>query len=332
MRAAPVGITQGDLRSELSAGWSFAAKSIEYQPAGGGAYHWIATAVDGSRRFVTVDDLLGKPWLGTSPDPVFEGLGHCYGTAAGLAQAGFGFVVAPVVGVSGQVLRRLGHRYAVSLFPFVEGRNGQFGDPFSEVEREALVSVLALLHNAPPMLWKQVPTREPAIPGRQTLDEALSLVEQPWSGGPFSECARLWLAANRAALQEQLARFDNMADAVAEHELVLTHGEPHGSNVIWTRSGPKLIDWDTVALAPPERDLWLLGDWPRTSRRYRQLTGRDVDVGALQFFDRAWLLTDIALFVDLLRNPHTHNADAERACALLSELEFARPIPDGDRD
>jgi thiamine kinase-like enzyme len=39
---------------------------------------------------------------------------------------------------------------------------------------------------------------------------------------------------------------------------VVTHGEPHPANVIRTPGGLKLIDWDTVQLAPAERDLWMV--------------------------------------------------------------------------
>jgi aminoglycoside phosphotransferase (APT) family kinase protein len=36
----------------------------------------------------------------------------------------------------------------------------------------------------------------------------------------------------------------------------LTHGEPHPGNVIGTDDGWLLVDWDTAAIAQPERDLW----------------------------------------------------------------------------
>lgn len=39
---------------------------------------------------------------------------------------------------------------------------------------------------------------------------------------------------------------------------VVTHGEPHPGNVIRTSHGLRIIDWTTVQMAPPERDLWML--------------------------------------------------------------------------
>lgn len=39
---------------------------------------------------------------------------------------------------------------------------------------------------------------------------------------------------------------------------VITHGEPNAANMLWSANGDLfLIDWDTVAIGPRERDLWL---------------------------------------------------------------------------
>jgi thiamine kinase-like enzyme len=55
-----------------------------------------------------------------------------------------------------------------------------------------------------------------------------------------------------------MARFDDLLDRVREvgGPYVITHGEPHPGNLLRTRAGLRLIDWDMTALARPERDLW----------------------------------------------------------------------------
>jgi hypothetical protein len=69
---------------------------MEYVPEGGGSYHWKLTGDDGQSRFVTVDDLDGKDWLGGTRGAVFEGLERALGTAAALRyEVGLEFVVAP---------------------------------------------------------------------------------------------------------------------------------------------------------------------------------------------------------------------------------------------
>ena len=56
-----------------------------------------------------------------------------------------------------------------------------------------------------------------------------------------------------------------------QRELVVTHGEPHAGNVMRRSDGRHLlVDWDTVAVAPPERDLWMHMDTATTTPRATQ--------------------------------------------------------------
>ncbi len=81
---------------------------------------------------------------------------------------------------------------------------------------------------------------------------------------------------------------------------MITHGEPHAANVVHTEAGPVLIDWDTVRLAPRERDLWVLAGY-RTWQSYGEAA---LDPALLEAYRLRWHLTDIALFVpDLLEAP-----------------------------
>lgn len=74
-----------------------------------------------------------------------------------------------------------------------------------------------------------------------------------------------------------------------------------------------LIDWDTVGLAPPERDLWMVvSDTGAESRRYTHATGRPVGTAALALYRVRWALYDIAAFVQQFRTRHRRTADTER--------------------
>ena len=111
-----------------------------------------------------------------------------------------------------------------------------------------------------------------------------------------------------------LETFDRWAGMVQTGDLVITHGEPHPGNVMRVGARRMLIDWDTVGLAPPERDLWLvMGEAGEGSRRYAQLTGRAVDPAALALYRLRWALDDISAFVNRLRSEHRRTADAEHA-------------------
>ena len=79
-----------------------------------------------------------------------------------------------------------------------------------------------------------------------------------------------------------------------------------------------LIDWDTVALAPPERDLWMVATGTGDElRRYTELTGRPVDPTALELYRLRWALDDISCFVRDLRAPHRRTPGTEHAWQAL---------------
>jgi spectinomycin phosphotransferase len=83
-----------------------------------------------------------------------------------------------------------------------------------------------------------------------------------------------------------------------------------------------LIDWDTVAMALPERDLWMLDDGrPDAFDAYVDATGRSVDQDAIALYGIAWHLTDIALFVELLRGSHVDDGDTRK---VLADLPVAK--------
>jgi spectinomycin phosphotransferase len=104
----------------------------------------------------------------------------------------------------------------------------------------------------------------------------------------------------------------------ATSNLVITHGEPHPGNVIRADGGIMLIDWDTVALAPPERDLWMVAtETGDELRLYTELTGRPVDATALDLYRLRWALDDLSCFLRDLRAPHRRTPGTEHAWEAL---------------
>jgi spectinomycin phosphotransferase len=77
----PAGIADQDLLLALTGVRGLEAAGVRYAAVGGGGYHWVARSAAGSRWFVTVDDLDGRPWLGDSRDEVLRGLRGVMGTA-----------------------------------------------------------------------------------------------------------------------------------------------------------------------------------------------------------------------------------------------------------
>jgi spectinomycin phosphotransferase len=304
----------------IAGGWGLELAGANYVEAGAGSYHWIVADGQGNRHFVTVDDLDRKDFLGDTQDAAFEGLRLAFDTAVVLRAGGLDFVVAPLPTLRGESVSRIDSRYSIAVFPFIEGRAGQFSERLAPDERADLVDLLVQLHRATPSVASTARRTSIGVPGRRALVASLRDLDRDWSGGPFSERARDLLAEHADGVRRLLDTFDQLTARVAAEktEPVLTHGEPHPANVIRAGGRLVLIDWDTVALARPERDLWLVdsGDG-RELALYAAASGRRINEDAIAMYRIRWQLDDIAIFVDELRSAHEQNADIEHAWASL---------------
>ncbi len=313
----------------LAAGWNLNVEGLDYIAEGFGSYHWLASDDSGGRHFVTVDDLDQKGWLGILRETAFHGLRRAFDTASVLrAQCHLDFVVAPVSSEDGDTVVRLGPRHTVAVFPYLDGEQARFGHSLEADERAEAVHMLVELHQATPTVRAVAPRYRVELSARRDLDAALGQLGTEWKGGPFSEPARALLGAHRDAVIRLLAAFDRLATEVATHsgDSVITHGEPHSGNVM--RVGEKLflVDWDTVALAPPERDLCMVAsDTGDELDLYFDLTGRAVDQAAMSLYRARWPLDDIALFVTKFRSTHETTDDTE-----LAWLALTRHLDDVD--
>ncbi len=320
MRIAPEAFTESELIACIVENWGVDVESTRYLAVGFGSYHWEVTDAAGSRYFVTVDDLDHKAWLGLDREFAFDGLGRAFDAAMALRrEAGLEFVVAPIPAARGGTIRRLDARHTVALFPFVDGRScGRFGWEDSPGDRAHVVRMLAELHLNTRVAQPFAQIRHLEPPERPRLEAALRELDRAWTGGPMSEPTRDLLARHASKLQRLLQAFDRLASQVAlvGGDLVVTHGEPHASNVMRTVDKLLLVDWDTVGLAPPERDLWL---FPDEMALYADATGREIDVVAIDLYRLRWELDDIAIFTSQFRSAHALTMDTEKAWFSLAD-------------
>ena len=338
MKDLPEGVGEAEVRTALTA-WGLAAASLTYAPVGFGDYHWVAAEPGSTGRwFVTVADLAHKRHCGDGPAAAFRGLRRAMETARVLrdgrpAAAGPGgaeaeertaepardFVVAPLRAADGETVRGIGERYAVSVFPFVDGDGGDFGDALPPHRRARVLEALADLHRATPPAV--TPVLSPDLPDRDRLARDLAETDRPWTGGPFSEPAGELLAAVAPRLSRLLEEFAHRAAEIGEWSdgFVVTHGEPHPGNLLWRGERCMLVDWDTASLAPPERDLWLVGADPDELAAYARATGRRPDRTVMEFYRLRWALADVAEFIRLFRSPHDRTPDTEVAWRGLTD-------------
>jgi spectinomycin phosphotransferase len=317
MYSRPVDLPDQRVAGALTAAWDLAPVTLDYLAVGFGGYHWRASGADGARWFVTVDDLAARlRGPGDSPESVYRRLSAALLTARAVADAGAPFVVAPLPTAAGEVVAPIGGRFAISLYPLLDGRSHEWGEALPAAGREAVLALLAALHATPEDVRHSAPAEEHLLPRRAELADALANLAAPWDGGPYGERARTLLARHASAVECLLRHYDKLAARAREQpeRRVLTHGEPHPGNLIETAAGWLLVDWDTAAVALPERDLWLLdaGDGA-VAGAYQRATGREVRPDMLALYRLRWELTDIADFVARFAAAHGDSEDDRTA-------------------
>jgi len=305
-------IADAEIAAVLRDEWRLDLTGLDYLPVGFGGHHWRTADASGRRWFVTAQESAGAHQAALSA---------ALETATALAAAGLDFVVAPVRSAAGRVAMPLEPGLVVSVFAYHDAAPGHWGETLTAADRTAVARMLADLHGT--ALAMSVPVRGLGLASRNALDAALRERGAPWQGGPFAEPARALLAEHASALVSALERFDALAAEVGGdgRPLAITHGEPHPGNLMRSGSRLLLIDWDTVGLAPPERDLWWLLSTdrgkPADLRSYARRSGREVSPAALELYRLRWSLDDISLTLAEFRAPHRRTADTEVSWAGL---------------
>jgi spectinomycin phosphotransferase/16S rRNA (guanine(1405)-N(7))-methyltransferase len=330
----PPELSDDAIRASLAEQWGFDATVLAYEPVGFGAHHWRATAPTGDARFVTVHDLTAKRRdPAETEDEVFRRLTASFASAAALAGAGLTGVLAPTLGARGQVVERVDRRFSLAVHPYLLGRPaGPDGEFESMADRLAVLDIVIQVHRTGAAAIASADTDDLAVPHVGEIPAAIDELGRPWDGGPYGERARGLLDQHAVPLHRLLVAYDRLADQVREldHRVVLTHGEPHASNVLVVGDHRYLIDWDTALLAVAERDLWVLdpGDGSVLGA-YRRATGLAPAKPALDLY-RLWFdLTEIGQYLGELRRPHTDTADiAESWKNLVHFLQPAERWPE----
>jgi spectinomycin phosphotransferase/16S rRNA (guanine(1405)-N(7))-methyltransferase len=314
MLAPPKDLTEASLAATLARGWGIEVAGLEYRALGFGSHHWEVVEAGGARWFVTVDELCRR--RSTEPETnaqVQARLAAAIGAARTLrnGSTAFDFIVAPVPSLDGAVLLPAGEGFAAAVYPLLEGESFRWGPFRYDDQLAAVVAMLISLHGAALGRAAGAPVEEFRVQRRDELELALTEGVEAADRGPFSLPLAELISRNVPAVRAALHNYDELVANVAPSTpRVLTHGEPHAGNTMLTIDGWKLIDWDTAAFAPPERDLWNLdpGDGSVLSM-YADATGHLPRRALLELYRLRSDLDDIALCAADLRTDHVEDAN-----------------------
>ncbi|MDW5328151.1 phosphotransferase [Plantactinospora sp. KLBMP9567] len=332
MLTPPDDLPEDMLRSALVREWGLGIASLEYRAVGRGSHHWEVVGAEGGRWFVSVDDLATKRLTLADPlDAAYARLWAALGTARRLHEHGCGFVVAPIPTRDGEPLVRTGDRFGVAVYPYVDGESFRWAEWASPAHRRGVLDRVIAVHAAPAAARDDAPVDDFAIPHLDELEVGLAGTGDVPDTGPYARLAARLLVAHAAPVRRLLARHAELALAARARpgRMVLTHGEPHPGNTMRTADGWRLIDWDTVRVAPPERDLWLMesGDGSVLDA-YAEATGVPPLPEMLELHRSWWHLADVAEETSRFRAPHTGTEDDDESFAILrSVLEHISALP-----
>ncbi|HEY5979097.1 MAG TPA: hypothetical protein VIT41_05615 [Microlunatus sp.] len=303
MLEPPTELTDAEVLAAVRAAWDGAATSVEHLRVGFGAHHWRVD-VDGlPRLFLTYDR------FGTRHSA--ETLESAYAGAIRLAEGGLEFVLAPLRARSGLVLLPTSAG-ALSCTPWVEGRVVGEGSISDADTAQTNITDLARLHASahPPGLTSWAPLVEPDF-----VDRLAARLATDWATGPYGGPARRAVAARLPEIEGWTRRYHRLAAASFQRPWVATHGETHTRNQLRTADGIRFVDWESLKLAPRERDLSTL-----VQAGYGERVG--ADPAMLELFDTEWRLSEIDEYADWFANPHAGTADDRIAYeGLLDELQ-----------
>lgn len=317
MLTRPDDLTDDDVLEAAQQSWRYPLDRCEYVAKGMGAHHWLGySADDEPLAFVTADRV--------------EEVRAPYLAARELRDRGLAFVHAPEITVDGDVLARLADDWWLSTTPWVPGRSGD-GSYRNDVERLQVAHLLGTLHSTEP------PEQLPRWAPKQEWPDALAALEdldRPWMSGPYAEATRELFGVHEESIRNLMAEFRQLCQEIlpGDEPWVVTHGEPHTSNVRWAEDGRLLlIDWDTIALGPRERDLGgVLAQATVAAPAEAYVRGGGSALppreSILDLYAREWVLDEVDVYGRQLHERHTGNENDRVAIESLRRYLEAVPV------
>lgn len=223
------------------------------------------------------------------------------------------FVVAPVRTQTGETFAKLSGG-VVSVFPFIEGVIIERGNhTFDKQLVDQLTNIMALVHTR-----KRVLVPLPRESFENTYNTQFIVIQSQVHKMETQNPLRELLYKHQKLLQQIIFSHDKQADSYKSHHpsFTLTHGDITGRNIIASPSGPKLVDWDGVMYAPPEKDFMFLRSNPFFSfDTYCEQVGKnfaDIDYKLIEYYEQKWAIESIlGNFQTLLSQPNLSTLDKQ---------------------
>lgn len=300
-------IDQGELEARLQLDYGLSANKIEFLPVGADydsvVYRLVSTT--GSQYYVKLRK--GKLSDATLMVPVL------------LRKQGVDQVIPPIQTKAGDYLVPMGG-FNLAVYPFVSGQNGVEARLGRE-EWVAFGRALRVLHelDLPGELAATIPVEGYEEQYRRLVTSFQAQAERHHFDDSVAESLAGLLREQRELINWLVYRAGQLAEVLQRRSLplVLCHGDIHAYNLLIEPSGHfYLVDWDTLILAPKERDLMFLGagiggslDDPLMEPLFYEGYGATaVDTVVLVYYRYQRIIEDIAAYCQHILNNHDRQA------------------------
>jgi len=298
VREPPPHLTDEDVLATVNEHWGADGDRIGHLPVGFGAHHWRVSGAD-TILFVTFDRLGDRHSA--------DSLEAAYAGARSLSETGLDFVLAPLATHAGRVTVPF-EDGALTVTPWRNGKTGDGSMPPSRA-RETRAMLDRLHATAPP---PGLPRWRPFV-SEDLADDLAKRTATPWDSGPYGEDACKAIRDRLRDIATWTTNYHRLAADTDDGTWVPTHGEPHTRNQLSTADSVLLIDWESLKLAPRERDLRSLDEAGHSPP--------GADNAMLDLFDLEWRLDEIAQYATWFEAWHTGTgSDAVAFAGLVAEL------------
>lgn len=243
-------------------------------------------------------------------------------------------IIAPLSNRSQELWVNLGE-FKVAVFPFIEGCDGY---EINLLDRHWIDfgQALKALHTAklPSTVTNRIQLEQYSNTWREMVKRFQWLVEDT----PFADPVAIKLAAFLRNKKDEIRQLVQRAEQLAavlqtqSEPLVLCHGDIHAGNVLIDANNHLyVVDWDTLVLAPKERDLMFVGggqfvnQWtPEEEERlfYQGYGQTQANPLALAYYRYERIVQDIAAYCEQLLLTEEGGEDRENGLQqLVSQFE-----------
>ncbi len=227
-----------------------------------------------------------------------------------LGRQGFRQAIAPLPALMGGLWADL-PPYRVILSPYVRGRHA-YERKLSEAQWREFGAALKQFHTThfPAGVTAGTPSEDFSPRWREAVRGWLERIRQESFREPAAEELADTLRLKEDEIRDLIEHAEQLARRLRSRpgEFILCHGDIHGWNLLIEESGRLyIVDWDTLVLAPRERDLMFigagLGESGYTPQQEEQLFyqgygGTEIDREAIAYYRTGRILEDIAAYCE----------------------------------